>query len=46
MLVPGINLIAQAGLAFGRWPVERELRGFRKVQKAVHKTDQKQKKAA
>lgn len=46
MLVPGINLIAQAGLAFGTWPVERELRGFRKVRKTVHRADERVAKAA
>ena len=46
MLIPGINLIAQAGLAFGTWPVENELRGYRKVQKTVHRAEKRMSKAA
>ena len=33
MLIPGVNVIMVLLLAFGRWPVEQEMRGLRKVQK-------------
>ena len=39
MLVPGVNVILLFVLAFGRWPVQHELKAFRRMQKAVHKAD-------
>jgi len=39
MLVPGVNLVLLGMLGFGRWPIERELRSYRQVQRAVHKAD-------
>ena len=41
MLIPGVNLVMQMTLAFGRWPVEREVRELRGVRKAIHQADQK-----
>ncbi len=39
MLVPGINLLMLFKLGFSRWPIERELRSYRKIQRTVHRTD-------
>ena len=41
LLVPGVNALMLMTLAFGRWPIERELRELRSVRNAVHKADQK-----
>ena len=41
MLIPGVNLIMMLTFAFGRWPLEREVRELRKVRMAVHKADDK-----
>jgi hypothetical protein len=35
MLVPGVNVIMLLILAFGRWPIERELRALRLVARAA-----------
>jgi hypothetical protein len=39
MFVPVVNMVVFLMLAFGPWPMERELRGLRKVQKAARKVD-------
>ena len=39
MLVPGINVIMLLQLAFSRWPIEREVKNLKQVQKAAHKAD-------
>ncbi len=39
MLVPGLNVVAFLALAFLPWPVRREARHLRRMQKAVHRAD-------
>jgi hypothetical protein len=41
MFVPGVNLILFLVLAFGRWPMEQEVRALRKVQSASQKAEKK-----
>lgn len=37
MLLPGVNLIALLGLAFGSWPISREVSALRRVQRAAER---------
>ena len=46
MTLPPLWLVMPLVLAFGRWPVLREARELRKVQRAVHKADNRLNKAA
>ena len=39
MLVPAVNLILLFVLAFGPWPVEKELKSLRRVQRAARKAE-------
>lgn len=39
MLVPGVNLLMLFVLAFGSWPVEREVKGLRHFKKAARKAE-------
>jgi hypothetical protein len=39
MLIPAVNLILLFVLAFGRWPMERELKSLRRVQRAARKAE-------
>lgn len=41
LLVPVVNVMAFLYLAFAYWPMERELRSLRNVEKAVRKADTK-----
>ncbi|MCZ6598825.1 MAG: hypothetical protein O7B99_14400 [Planctomycetota bacterium] len=40
MLVPVVNVVMLFQLAFSRWPIERELKNLKKVQRAAHKADE------
>jgi len=39
MLIPVVNVMLLFVLAFGRWPVERELKSLRRVQRAARKAE-------
>jgi len=39
MLIPAVNLILLPVLAFGPWPVEKELKSLRRVQRAARKAE-------
>jgi hypothetical protein len=41
LLVPVVNVMAFLYLAFAYWPMERELRSLRNVEKAVRRADSK-----
>jgi len=41
MLIPGVNLVMQLTLAFGRWPLERAAKELGQVRKAVRHADDK-----
>lgn len=41
VLVPVANVLLFLCLAFGRWPVEHELRSLRSVERAVRRADQR-----
>ncbi len=42
MLLPGVNLLALLGLAYGSWPITRELSGLRRVQRAAVRATERQ----
>ncbi len=44
MVIPPLMFVMPFWLAFVPWPVEREMRGLKRLQKAVHKADERQKK--
>jgi len=44
MLVPGLNVVLFLALAFFPWPVRREARDLRRMQKAVHRADKRHQK--
>ncbi len=46
MVIPPLMLVMPFWLALVPWPVEREMRGLRRMQKAVHKADERQTKFA
>ena len=46
MLVPGLNLLVYLVLALAPWPMRREVRQLRQMQKAVHRADSRQQKKA
>jgi len=41
MLLPGVNVLLFLWLAFFPWPLAREARQLRKMQKAVHRADER-----
>jgi hypothetical protein len=46
MLVPGVNVVMILVLAFLPWPIRREARHLRKIEKVVHRSDKQRAKAA
>jgi hypothetical protein len=46
MFVPPFMLLMPLWLAFGPWPVNGELRTLRKVQRTIHRADERSQRAA
>jgi TRAP-type C4-dicarboxylate transport system permease small subunit len=46
MLVPPFALVLPLWLAFGPWPINGELRTLRKVQRTIHRADERSQRAA
>ena len=40
-LVPGLNVLLLAAFAFGRWPIDGQLKEMKRVRKDVHRSHQK-----
>ncbi len=40
MLIPGVNIVMFAQLAFRSWPIEREMKPLRSIKEAVRRSDQ------